>query len=86
VDTSEEITAAGHKDKSLEYGKDVSMRYLLPTQHALSFGNTPAIEQAAPAIPAIGAKFFRNEEFGPKSAAAFVVMRTTSHHHVEPQL
>lgn len=32
------ITAAGHKDKALEYGKDVWMRYLLPTQHLLYFG------------------------------------------------
>lgn len=32
------ITAAGHKDKSLEYGKDVWMRYTLPTQHVLYFG------------------------------------------------
>lgn len=32
------ITAAGHKDKSLEYGKDVWMRYTLPTQHMLYFG------------------------------------------------
>lgn len=32
------ITAAGHKDKSLEYGKDVWMRFVLPTQHVLYFG------------------------------------------------
>ena len=32
------ITAAGHKDKTLEYGKDVWMRYVLPTQHVLYFG------------------------------------------------
>jgi hypothetical protein len=32
------ITAAGHKDKALEYGKDVWMRYTLPTQHVLYFG------------------------------------------------
>lgn len=32
------ISAAGHKDKSLEYGKDVWMRYILPTQHVLYFG------------------------------------------------
>jgi hypothetical protein len=32
------ITAAGHKDKSLEYGKDVWMRYTLPTQHVLYIG------------------------------------------------
>lgn len=32
------ITAAGHKDKALEYGKDVWMRYILPTQHVLYFG------------------------------------------------
>jgi hypothetical protein len=32
------VTAAGHKDKALEYGKDVWMRYTLPTQHVLYFG------------------------------------------------
>ncbi|PRZ34789.1 hypothetical protein CLV47_12321 [Antricoccus suffuscus] len=32
------ITAAGHKDKALEYGKDIWMRYMLPTQHLLYFG------------------------------------------------
>jgi hypothetical protein len=32
------ITAAGHKDKALEYGKDIWMRYTLPTQHQLYFG------------------------------------------------
>lgn len=32
------ITAAGHRDKALEYGKDVWMRYTLPTQHVLYFG------------------------------------------------
>lgn len=32
------ITAVGHKDKSLEYGKDIWMRYILPTQHVLYFG------------------------------------------------
>lgn len=32
------ITAAGHKDKALEYGKDIWMRYILPTQHVLYFG------------------------------------------------
>lgn len=32
------ITAAGHKDKALEYGKDVWMYYTLPTQHRLYFG------------------------------------------------
>jgi hypothetical protein len=32
------ITAAGHKDKALEYGKDMWMRYTLPTQHVLYFG------------------------------------------------
>lgn len=31
------ITAAGHKDKALEYGKDVWMRFTLPTQHVLYF-------------------------------------------------
>lgn len=32
------ITPAGHKDKSLEYGKDVWMYYTLPTLHRLYFG------------------------------------------------
>jgi hypothetical protein len=32
------ITPAGHKDKALEYGKDIWMRYVLPTQHVLYFG------------------------------------------------
>ena len=32
------ITAAGHKDKALEYGKDLWMRFTLPTQHVLYFG------------------------------------------------
>ena len=32
------ITAAGHRDKQLEYGKDVWMRFTLPTQHVLYFG------------------------------------------------
>jgi len=32
------ITPAGHKDKSLEYGKDIWMRYVLPTLHVLYFG------------------------------------------------
>ena len=32
------ITAAGHKDKALEYGKDIWMRFTLPTQHILYFG------------------------------------------------
>jgi hypothetical protein len=34
----ERITAAGHKDKALEYGKDVWMKYRLPTRHSLYFG------------------------------------------------
>lgn len=32
------ITSAGHKDKSLEYGKDIWMKFMLPTQHLLYFG------------------------------------------------
>ncbi len=32
------ITTAGHRDKQLEYGKDVWMKYTLPTQHVLYFG------------------------------------------------
>jgi len=32
------VTAVGHKDKNLEYGKDVWMRFTLPTQHVLYFG------------------------------------------------
>ena len=32
------ITAAGHKDKALEYGKDIWMRFTLPTLHLIYFG------------------------------------------------
>jgi hypothetical protein len=32
------ITATGHKDKALEYGKDIWMKFVLPTQHVLYFG------------------------------------------------
>jgi hypothetical protein len=32
------ITAAGHKDKGLEYGKAVWMKFTLPTPHVLYFG------------------------------------------------
>lgn len=32
------VTAAGHKDKALEYGKDVWMRFMLPTMNFLYFG------------------------------------------------
>lgn len=32
------VTAVGHKDKALEYGKDVWMKYTLPTLHVLYFG------------------------------------------------
>ena len=32
------ISAAGHKDKALEYGKDIWMRFILPTQHVIYFG------------------------------------------------
>lgn len=32
------ITAAGHRDKALEYGKDVWMKYAPPTLHILCFG------------------------------------------------
>jgi hypothetical protein len=32
------VTAAGHKDKALEYGKDIWMKFTLPTQHILYFG------------------------------------------------
>lgn len=32
------ITAAGHKDKALEYGKDVWMKFTLPTMHVIYFG------------------------------------------------
>ena len=32
------VTVAGHKDKALEYGKNVWMRFTLPTQHVLYFG------------------------------------------------
>lgn len=32
------ITITGHKDKALEYGKDIWMKYELPTKHLLYFG------------------------------------------------
>jgi len=32
------ITPAGHKDKALEYGKDIWMKHTLPTMHVLYFG------------------------------------------------
>lgn len=32
------VSVAGHKDKALEYGKDIWMKYSLPTQHVLYFG------------------------------------------------
>jgi hypothetical protein len=32
------ITAAGHKDKALEFGKDIWMKFVLPTLHVLYFG------------------------------------------------
>jgi hypothetical protein len=32
------ITNAGHKDKALEYGKDMWMKFTLPTLHVLYFG------------------------------------------------
>jgi len=32
------ITSAGHKDKALEYGKDIWMKLTLPTQHVIYFG------------------------------------------------
>ncbi len=32
------ITAAGHKDKALEYGKDIWMKFTLPTNNVLYFG------------------------------------------------
>jgi hypothetical protein len=32
------ITAAGHRDKALEFGKDIWMKFALPTRHFLYFG------------------------------------------------
>jgi hypothetical protein len=32
------VTATGHRDKQLEYGKDLWMKFALPTQHILYFG------------------------------------------------
>lgn len=32
------ISVAGHKDKQLEYGKDIWMKFMLPSQHWLYFG------------------------------------------------
>jgi hypothetical protein len=32
------VTVAGHKDKTLEYGKDLWMKFTLPTQHVIYVG------------------------------------------------
>jgi len=32
------VTTTGHKDKAFEYGKDLWMKFVLPTQHILYFG------------------------------------------------
>lgn len=32
------ITSVGHKDKALEYGKDIWMKFVLPTRHVIYFG------------------------------------------------
>jgi hypothetical protein len=32
------VTSSGHKDKALEYGKDLWMKFTLPTLHVLYFG------------------------------------------------
>jgi hypothetical protein len=32
------VTPSGHKDKALEYGRDIWMKYTLPTLHVLYFG------------------------------------------------
>src|SRR4051812_39327874 len=50
------ITAAGHKDKTLEYGKDVWMKYTLPTMHVLYFG----IQAKRGKLDASGAPTARN--------------------------
>lgn len=34
----ERITVAGHRDKSMEFGKDLWMKFTLPTQHSIYFG------------------------------------------------
>lgn len=34
----EKVRSAGHDDKMLEYGKDIWMRFRLPTHHTLYFG------------------------------------------------
>lgn len=48
------ITASGHTDKALEYGKDIWMKFTLPTLHALYFGiqaKTGKINSAATSRP-----------------------------------
>ena len=32
------VSVTGHKDRALEYGNDIWMKYFLPTQHVLYFG------------------------------------------------
>jgi len=34
----ERITVAGHRDKAMEFGKDLWMKFTLPTQHSVYFG------------------------------------------------
>jgi hypothetical protein len=38
----ERITVTGHQDKAPEYGKDLWMRFTLPTHHVLYFGIRPS--------------------------------------------
>jgi hypothetical protein len=54
------ITTAGHKDKALEYGKDIWMKFTLPTQHVLYFG----IQAKKGKIDAAGASKASNTNIG----------------------
>lgn len=42
------ISVAGHKDRHLEYGKDLWMKYQLPTRHFLYFGVQPDTGRTCP--------------------------------------
>ena len=42
------VSVAGHADKALEYGKDIWMKYRLPTGHWLYFGLLMAGDRRGP--------------------------------------
>jgi hypothetical protein len=84
------ITAAGHKDKQLEYGKDVWMKFTLPTLHVLYFGmqvkrgkldasgvSKGATANVAEALNQI-TMMLGHEIFDPRSESAFLSITRSS--------